>query len=254
LALPQGGEVLPQPAVWVSPVDGTIRMFIANYSGLAAIQLGADASGNPSLTSVWTNHVAGTSPVVANGMIFYAASGVGLEGVDPGDGTVLWADSSIGNVHWESPIVVNGKLFQGDENAVLWAYGPNPAPLGFYTVTPCRVIDTRKPAGAYGGPAIAGGAPARLFQLAGQCGVPADAKAVVANVTTVFPPAAGDLKVLPAGVNVPPAVVAFRAGQVRANNATLGLTGNPLGSIGVTADLPAGYSVQLVIDVSGYYK
>jgi len=254
VALPQGDEVLPQPAVWVNPVDGTIWMFIANYSGLTGVRLDVDASGNPSLTPVWTNHVAGTSPVVANGILFYAAVGAGMEGVDPATGNVLWADNSIGNLHWESPIIVGGRMFQTDENAVLWAYGPNPAPLSFYTLTPCRVVDTRGPVGTYGGPSLAGGAPPRTFPLAGQCGVPPDAVAVAANVTIVVPTGPGDLQVLPAGISATPATIDFRAGQVRANNATLGLTGDPLGAVAARADLPPGAKVDVLVDVSGYYR
>jgi outer membrane protein assembly factor BamB len=254
VALPQGGEVLPQPAVWVNPVDGATWMFIANYSGLAGLELAVDGAGNPALTPVWTNHVAGTSPIVANGILYYNASGVGMEGVDPTTGTVLWADQSIGSQHWESPILAGGKLFVTDQNAVLWAYGPSPAPLGFYTVSPCRAIDTRQPAGPYGGPSLAGGAPQRAFPLAGQCGIPADARAVVANLTAVVPGADGGLQVAPSGVSSGIATLAVKQGQVRAVNAVLGLTGDPLGVVAATADLPAGVTVDLLLDVTGYFK
>jgi len=44
-------------------------------------------------------------------------------------------------------------------------------------VTPCRVVDTRKPVGPYGGPALVAGAD-RTFVFAGQCGIPITAKAV----------------------------------------------------------------------------
>jgi outer membrane protein assembly factor BamB len=254
VALPQGNQVLQQPAIWVDPVDGTVWMEIANFNGISGLRLDFDGAGNPSLTPVWTNHIAGTSPVVANGMLFYAAVGVGLEGLEPTTGNVLWADSSIGNLHWESPIVADGRLFQADESAVLWAYGPKPAPLAFYTLPPCRVLDTRNPAGTYGGPAIAGGAPPRLFAIAGRCGVPADAKTVAANVTAVQPGADGGIAVAPAGVSPPGAVIDLRAGQIRANNAILGLTGYPLGSVAAAANLPPGASVHLVVDVYGYFK
>ncbi len=48
------------------------------------------------------------------------------------------------------------------------AAGP---PLDFYTLSPCRVVDTRNPAGPQGGPALPAHA-SRTFTLAGQCGVP----------------------------------------------------------------------------------
>lgn len=44
-------------------------------------------------------------------------------------GTVLWnsnqpsADGSIGTLHWESPIVVNGHIYVSDEDGTFSAYG-----------------------------------------------------------------------------------------------------------------------------------
>jgi outer membrane protein assembly factor BamB len=252
--LPQGNEVLPQPAAWVNPADGTAWLFIANFAGISGLQLGLDANQNPVLTPRWTNHVAGTSPVVANGILFYGASGVGIQALDPTTGAVLWEDQTgVGSQHWESPIVVAGKVFIADESPTLWVYGPNPAPLGYYPLTPCRVIDTRQPSGTYGGPSLAGGT-RRLFQLAGQCGVPASAQAVAANVTVIQPADAGDLRLAPAGVAAANSTINFSAGQVRANNAVLSLTGYPLGTIAVQTDLTPGATVDLALDVSGYFK
>jgi outer membrane protein assembly factor BamB len=255
VALPQGGEVQAQPAAWVNPVDGTSWLYIANFSGLAGLQLVVDGAGNPSLTPVWTAHVAGTSPVVVNGILFYYATGVGLTALDPTiGGDPAWADGSPAMTpHWESPIVVGGRVFVSDESAVLWGYAPNPSPLGFYTLTPCRVFDTRNSAGAFGGPAIAAGARARMFQVAGQCGVPPDARAVAANITIVNASSAGALEVMPAGVSTGTTTAQFRASRVIADNAVLGLTGTPLGSVSVQADMPAG-SVDVILDVSGYFK
>ena len=53
----------------------------------------------------------------------------------------------------------------------------------FYTLTPCRVSDTRNPDD---GPPIIPGVP-RDFQVAGRCGIPVDVAAVVLNVTVVAP-------------------------------------------------------------------
>src|SRR4029078_8310961 len=57
--------------------------------------------------------------------------------------------------------------------------------LQFYPLTPCRVLDTRNPAGALGGPAIAGGT-SRSFPIpSSACGVPATATAYSFNATVV---------------------------------------------------------------------
>ena len=121
-----------------------------------------------------------------------------------------------------------------------------------YTVPPCRVIDTRNPAGALGGPALAS-AGTRSFPIAGTCGIPADAVAVAVNVTVLGPTVSGNLEIHPTGG--PPtstSTINFTAGQIRANNSllTLGVDGE----ISVTPNLSAAGTVQLLLDVTGYFR
>src|ERR1019366_2921393 len=149
IAVPQGGGVLTAPAVWVNPVDSGTWLFLANSSGISGLQLTVDVSGAPSLVPRWTSPAGGTSPVVANGIVYYAGT-AGLRGLDPTTGSQLWSDVSIGGIHWESPIVVQGRLYITDENGTLWAFEPAPAPLRFHTLAPCRVGDARGPGGTWG--------------------------------------------------------------------------------------------------------
>jgi hypothetical protein len=51
LSLPQGGEVLTQPAVWRNSADRSIWTFIANGSGISGLQLSVAASGATSRSS-----------------------------------------------------------------------------------------------------------------------------------------------------------------------------------------------------------
>ncbi len=250
IAVPQGGGVLTQPAVWVNPVDGVVWLFVSDGSGISGLKMTVDGAGNPRLTPVWTNGSGGTSPVLANGMLFYFGGG-GVKALNPTTGAQLYSDSSAGGVHWESAVVIDGRLYVTDESARLWAYAPNAAPLGFYTITPCRVVDTRQPNGPFGGPPLGAGA-VRSFPIAGQCGVPADAKAVAANVTVVGPSATGSLRVGPNGIVSNTSTISFNPGQVRASNAVVGLTGNPLGATWVQS-IGSG-NTNLLIDVSGYFK
>ncbi|HEV8611145.1 MAG TPA: hypothetical protein VGS98_13905, partial [Thermoanaerobaculia bacterium] len=127
---------------------------------------------------------------------------------------------------------------------------PPPAP-GFYTVTPCRVADTRDAAGPWGGPPLAAGLP-RTFAIGGRCGVSPSAKAVSFNFTVTQPTAFGHLTVYPEGSN-PPLVSAmnFRAGQTRANNAILAL--GPGGVLTVVSGQPSG-TTHFIIDVNGYFE
>ena len=123
IAVPQGGEVLTAPAVWTDPASGIVWLFVANDSGISGIQVTVGAGGVPSLVPAWTHGSGGTSPVVANGMVFYV--GVeGLEALSPRHGTVLFQDGSAAMIHWQSPIVVNGRVYVADGLGNLWAYEP----------------------------------------------------------------------------------------------------------------------------------
>jgi outer membrane protein assembly factor BamB len=126
IEVPQGGEVLTAPAVWVNPADGATWVFVANGAGISGLKLGLDDGGAPRLQTAspsWTNRVGGTSPVVANA-ILYDASYSGMRALDPTTGATLWQDSHLGPVHWESPIVVNGRVYVTDESAHLLVYEP----------------------------------------------------------------------------------------------------------------------------------
>ena len=251
IGVPQGGEVLTQPAVWVNPVDGKVWVFVANDNGISGLEMTVDGSGNPSLSSQWSNGNGGTSPVVANGMIFYFGGG-GITALEPTTGTQLFNDTSPGGIHWEATIVIQGRLYVTDQSAQLWAYEPNAAPLNYFTIAPCRVVDTRQATGPYGGPSLAAGGARRMFQLAGPCGVPAGAKAVAANITAVGGAGNGFFSVGPSGVANVTSTVSYAAGQVRAGNAVVGLTGDPLGAIWVQNE--SNGTTDLVIDVAGYYQ
>lgn len=131
--------------------------------------------------------------------------------------------------------------------------GPAPSrPASFATLTPCRVLDTRGPAGPLGGPSLQPGA-SRDFAIAGLCGIPLDAVAVAANVTVANATTAGSLRIGPTGAAPTPDTIDFRANTMRANNATLGLFGAPAGSISVSSGFASG-TADLIIDVSGYYR
>lgn len=123
-------------------------------------------------------------------------------------------------------------------------------PTAFYTLPPCRLVDTREA----DGPALAGNV-SRLFSAAGRCGIPETAKAVAANVTVVAPSGAGDLRLSPAGAAAPLAsTVNFAPGQTRTNDAVLALGAG--GRIAVQYDLAPGTTgaAHLVVDVAGYFE
>jgi V8-like Glu-specific endopeptidase len=122
----------------------------------------------------------------------------------------------------------------------------------FYTLTPCRILDTRQPAGPLGGPALQPGAE-RSFAVAGTCGIPATATAVALNVTVTQGAGGGYVQVYPADLGIPlTSTVNFGAGQTRSNNAIVPLALD--GSGAVKARAGTGQTVHLVLDVVGYFQ
>jgi hypothetical protein len=127
-----------------------------------------------------------------------------------------------------------------------------PAALQFYPLNPCRLIDTRGAAGPLGAPALAPNGD-RLFALAGACGVPVDAKALSLNLTVTGGTAAGDLRLYPGDQALPStSTINYGLGQTRANNAVMAVGQDGLGSLKVRCDSPG--TVQLILDVNGYFK
>ena len=118
---PRGGGILTQPAVWTNPADNSTWVFVANGSGLAGLQLTVDGAGNPSLQSRWSIGSSGTSPIVANGVLYYAHSGL-ITARNPVSSTLLWSSNQIGGIHWASPIVANGMLYIADQGGNLNAF------------------------------------------------------------------------------------------------------------------------------------
>jgi RHS repeat-associated protein len=119
-----------------------------------------------------------------------------------------------------------------------------------YTITPCRVFDTRNPTGPYGGPSIGAGA-TRAFTIWGQCGIPASGpRAVALNLTAVNPPVGGSLTLFPTDVAFPgTSSISVKTGVTRANNAIIGLSA--AGSLSLNNSLTS--SIDMVLDVSGYF-
>jgi uncharacterized repeat protein (TIGR01451 family) len=122
----------------------------------------------------------------------------------------------------------------------------------FFTLVPCRAIDTRNATGTWGGPALAAQAE-RVFPIVGQCGVPPTAKAVAVNVTATGATGNGNLRVYAAFPATTPttSVLNFTAGLTRANNAIVGLSS--AGQIAVFNAMASG-TTHFVLDVVGYFE
>lgn len=122
------------------------------------------------------------------------------------------------------------------------------APQGteYYTVNPCRMLDTRISAALQS-------ESTRVVSVDGACGVPPEARALAVNVTAIAPTATGNIVLFPGNYPHPgTSTVNFRAGITTANNAVLPLSSDGLQSLAILAMIPGG-SVHATIDVVGYF-
>jgi hypothetical protein len=131
-----------------------------------------------------------------------------------------------------------------------WQPTPAPVATSFFTVTPCRVFDTREVSGpTLGAPLTCG--TVQSFAVAGECGVPASAEAVSLNLTGTGSTAQGNLRLFASGTPAPLASsLNYAAGQTRANNAVAPLSAG--GQISVLCS-PSG-TTHVVLDVNGYFQ
>ncbi|HTU81488.1 MAG TPA: PQQ-binding-like beta-propeller repeat protein [Candidatus Acidoferrales bacterium] len=119
------------PAVWTDPA-GAVWIYIGLPQEVEAYRL-VTSGGKSRLAGVWRSTAGstsgeGTSPAIAGGIVFVAMDDQIL-GLDARTGRLLWSSAqkgagrSIGPVHWQSPIVVDGHVYCSDENGHLTAFG-----------------------------------------------------------------------------------------------------------------------------------
>lgn len=142
----------------------------------------------------------------------------------------------------------------GDWTLYLEAQPPVPPQNGFFPLTPCRLLDTRTPAG---GPALVSSG-IREIQVTGACGIPSTAVALSVNITVTGPTGLGHVRFAPAGVPLPlVSAINYSPGATRANNAILPLPSEPgagSGALAAQAFVSDGGTVHLILDVNGYFQ
>jgi subtilisin family serine protease len=122
-------------------------------------------------------------------------------------------------------------------------------PTDFYSVAPCRILDTRT--GAQ--PLLSG--VSRTIQVTGLCGIPSTAKAIAANVTIVGGTGPGYLVLYPGDEGIPSTgTLNFAASQTRSNNVLLKLDGSGVGNLGALATVTGAGQVHMIVDVNGYFE
>jgi outer membrane protein assembly factor BamB len=110
LAIPGGGELFTAPAVWSANGDTTVFVAGANGTGAYVLRGGR-------LYLAWENGTAGTSPVMAGGLLYvYDPSAGGIYVYRPGSPRPI-AKLRGAPGHWNSPIVVDGHVVEPEGNA-----------------------------------------------------------------------------------------------------------------------------------------
>jgi outer membrane protein assembly factor BamB len=105
LPVPGGVDMFSEPAVWKGK-----WVFLATGAGTEALLLRGGR-----LHPVWSNHNDGTSPVIAGNLLYVAGSG-SVRVYVPTSGRQV-ASLATGPVHWQSPIVADGRVAIAEGNA-----------------------------------------------------------------------------------------------------------------------------------------
>jgi hypothetical protein len=107
LGAPGGDQVLTAPAVWTH--RGRPYVFVADGSGTAAYTV--EIGRRPRLVMLWSNGNGGTSPVLAGGLLYVYDPGGSLDVYQSASGRLLRSLPAAGG-HWNSPIVVDGRIVE----------------------------------------------------------------------------------------------------------------------------------------------
>jgi len=111
LPIPGAGQLFTAPAVWRQ--RGHTTVFVAGFGGT-----GAYALRGGRLHPLWINHTAGTSPILAGGLLYvYDPEAGGINVYNPRSPRPLVKLPGAPG-HWNSPIVVDGHILEpeGDAN------------------------------------------------------------------------------------------------------------------------------------------
>lgn len=125
----------------------------------------------------------------------------------------------------------------------------NSSGLRFVPITPCRVVDTRNPAGAFGGPSLQAQVSRDFYLWSAGCGISTSAAAYSLNVTVVPKGPLSYLTIWPSGQPQPFVSTLNSAdGRTKANAAIV-----PAGNSGGVS-VYATNDADVILDVNGYFE
>ena len=202
-----------------------------------------------------TATVSPAGPPAPTGTVGFTSNGTAISGctaVTLNSGTAQCVTSSLA-VGTDAILATysGDSNYGGSRGSLTQIVNPVPLALQFVTVSPCRIVDTRKTNGPFGGPPIAGNT-YRSFPLSesdNPCGIPSDAIAYSVNVTVVPETTLGYLTIWPTGEGQPiVSTLNSLDGRLKANAAIVP-AGTPNGSVSAYVTS----TTNVVLDINGYF-
>lgn len=252
------GLVRYEEAFGANPIKHAFRVTVRATNGYvypASHEAGDRAGALPMgarLRLKASKNISGYTPEVQR--IFQAMKTYGLIVADNGSDMYI---SGAYDTRWNNDVLnpAFSSLKASDFEVIQLGWKPAVAasagPLDFYTLSPCRLMDTRLSPAPNGAPAIHPGQ--RIFKATGLCGIPPTAKALAVNVTVLDPAVQGHLRLFPGNAQPPgTSTINFAPGTNRANNAMVMLASSGSGALGIFSSAPV--PVHVLIDVSGYFQ
>jgi hypothetical protein len=256
-----GGSATASLTVQGTQLSSGSNVIVASYAGDATFPASSgsatdDVNGGGCTFSL-NSDAASVGPGAANasvqvttgsGCVWAAtsnASWLTISSGSSGDGTLDYSvAANSGTTVRTGTLTIAGLTFTVTQ-------APVPPPLGFFTLTPCRIADTRAGSGfssGFGAPSLAAQV-ARSFPIpSSSCNVPATAQAYSLNITVVPPGPLDYLTVWPTGQNVPVvSTLNDLSGEIVANAAIVAA-----GTDGAIS-LVAGNATDVIIDINGYF-
>jgi hypothetical protein len=109
VSTPSGSDLFTAPAVWRQ--NGHVWLIAADGGATEAWEL-----SNGRLHAAWKRARAGTSPMIAGGLLYVYDPGGGLTVYKPGTGKLV-TTLAAGGGHWNSPIATDGLVVLPEGNA-----------------------------------------------------------------------------------------------------------------------------------------
>jgi PA domain-containing protein/BACON domain-containing protein len=213
----------------------TVMSGFCSYAlSASSVALGA-AGGSSSVNVTAATGCAWTAVSNANWITITAGSS------GSGNGTVSFSASALPSAAPRSgTLTIAGKTFTVNESAQTSAL--------LVPITPCRVADTRKAIGPFGGPALPAQS-SRVFIIPNSaCNIPANASAYSLNIAVVPSGLLGYLTAYPTGQPVPlVATLNSIDGRVKSNAAIV-----PAGTGGAISIFVTD-ATDVIIDINGYF-